>query len=363
MTDMAANARVNSRVNADDPGVRVEAGAGVELAAVGLDVEEEAVWRALVAAPSASAHDVAQLSGVPTHRAATVLDRLAGRGLAMHRLDDAARFIAVRPSVALGGALAGRESELRAAAAAVARLDEVYSGVYRGRQPAELVDVVLGASAVAAAVEQIQLGARQEVLSLVQAPVSVLGSADNTAEDVATARGVTYRVVLEQAMFEEEPRLYDEMLRVRDHGERARVARSVPTKLYVVDHEVALVPLGVPGAPVEGALLVHRSGLLEALVELFEATWRSARELLPPPPAEGGSGTDGEGELEVLDRHVLTLLMAGLTDDAVAKALGLSSRTVQRRVRAMMEIGQVETRLQLGHVAALRDWVPTPGVG
>ncbi len=331
----------------------------MELGAVGLDRDEERVWELLVAVPAMTAADVGEAIGVPAARAAAVLRRLADRGLATHRLDDATQFVAARPSVALGGTLADRESELRSAAARVARLDEVYASVHRGRQPVDLVDVVLGSDAVAATVEQIQLSARHQVLSLVKAPVRVIGSADNTAEDIATTRGVTYRVVLEQAMLDEEPRLYEELVRVRDLGEHARVAQSVPTKLYIVDNEVALVPLGVTGASVEGALLVHRSGLLEALVALFEATWRTAREILPPPENATGTAAEtypGYEELEHLDRQVLTLLLAGLTDDAAAKALGLSSRTVQRRVRAMMKIGQVETRLQLGQVAALRGW-------
>ena len=43
--------------------------------------------------------------------------------------------------------------------------------------------------------------------------------------------------------------------------------------------------------------------------------------------------------------------MAGLTDHAVANALRVSTRTVQRRVRAMMTMAHVDSRLQLGAVA------------
>ena len=149
----------------------------MELEAVGLDRDEGQVWELLVAQPAMTAAEVGEAIGVPEARAAAVLQGLADRGLATHRLDDTTQFVAVRPSVALGGTLADRENELRTAAARVTRLDEVYASVHRGRQPVDLVDVVLGASAVAAAVEQIQLSARHEVLSLVKAPVRVIGSA------------------------------------------------------------------------------------------------------------------------------------------------------------------------------------------
>jgi DNA-binding NarL/FixJ family response regulator len=50
-------------------------------------------------------------------------------------------------------------------------------------------------------------------------------------------------------------------------------------------------------------------------------------------------------------------LLAGLTDHAVANQLGLSMRSVQRRIRALMDLVAAETRLQLGFHAARRGWL------
>jgi DNA-binding NarL/FixJ family response regulator len=50
------------------------------------------------------------------------------------------------------------------------------------------------------------------------------------------------------------------------------------------------------------------------------------------------------------------LLTAGIPDDVIARELGLSERTYQRRVRGMMERLQVQTRFQLARQAALRGW-------
>jgi DNA-binding NarL/FixJ family response regulator len=65
-------------------------------------------------------------------------------------------------------------------------------------------------------------------------------------------------------------------------------------------------------------------------------------------------------------QKTLTLLVGGLTDHAVATRLGVSERTVQRHVRALMETAQCRTRMQLGRHAALTglpdvEPVPTPG--
>jgi hypothetical protein len=49
----------------------------------------------------------------------------------------------------------------------------------------------------------------------------------------------------------------------------------------------------------------------------------------------------------------LANLVAGLTDRANAHRLGVSERTVQRRIRELMDWSDSGTRMQLGHRAAL----------
>ena len=60
---------------------------------------------------------------------------------------------------------------------------------------------------------------------------------------------------------------------------------------------------------------------------------------------------------EEIDRDLLRLLLLGVTDAAAATQLGISLRTVQRRVADLMEIAGVTTRMQLGAEAVRRSWV------
>lgn len=60
---------------------------------------------------------------------------------------------------------------------------------------------------------------------------------------------------------------------------------------------------------------------------------------------------------DTTDLEILTLLLAGMTDSSVAKHLELGLRTVQRRVKGLMELAGVTTRLQLGWHAYERGWV------
>ncbi|HZE41126.1 MAG TPA: helix-turn-helix domain-containing protein [Stackebrandtia sp.] len=56
-----------------------------------------------------------------------------------------------------------------------------------------------------------------------------------------------------------------------------------------------------------------------------------------------------------LDQHeLLRLLAGGLSDQAIGRRLGMSRRTVQRRIRSLMDFFDVQTRFQLGMCAARR---------
>jgi DNA-binding NarL/FixJ family response regulator len=54
-------------------------------------------------------------------------------------------------------------------------------------------------------------------------------------------------------------------------------------------------------------------------------------------------------------------LVTGLTDDAVARRLAVSRRTVQRAVKDLMDAAGARTRMQLGHRAACAG-LPLPGL-
>jgi DNA-binding NarL/FixJ family response regulator len=114
------------------------------------------------------------------------------------------------------------------------------------------------------------------------------------------------------------------------------------------------VPLSSRHSPDPAALVVHASGLLESLTGLFERVWAEALPLrLGTDDLPYEAAPDGPDDT---DRHILSLLLAGLTDASVAKQLGLGLRTVQRRVHRLMELAGVSTRLQLGWHAYQHDW-------
>ncbi|GAA2615728.1 hypothetical protein Adu01nite_31970 [Paractinoplanes durhamensis] len=309
---------------------------------LGLRADESAAYRALITVPSADAGEFAVMLRVPAEEAGELLAGLETAGLAVRSLGDPDRFVAAPPATTLREALRRRREELQRAEAELGVLDEVYRAAAQRRGAPGVVDVLHGAAEVREAFGRLQLGAREEVLSLVKAPIAVISAAENVEEDSAVARGVRYRVVFERAMLDEEPDAFARILDARAAGEEIRIADAVPLKLLIVDGEQAFMPLSVPGPP--GALLIYERGLLQALVALFESEWRRASAV-------------GASALDELDSRIVSLLMTGLTDEAVAAHLGTSLRTVQRRVRHLMEMTGGRTRMQLGFHVARLGWL------
>ncbi|MFI6644975.1 helix-turn-helix domain-containing protein [Streptomyces sp. NPDC050504] len=324
------------------------------LGAIGLDERQESAYRALVAVGAAEVSDLAHRLELPERDTEHALRRLERRGLAAQSSARTGRWVAAPPGVALGALLTQQRHELEQAELAAALLSEEYRAEAPETAVHDLVEVVTGASAVAHRFVQLQLGAVEEVCALVTGRPQVVSGTENDTEALVTARGVEYRVVIEREVLEL-PSGIVEVTAALGRDERVRVVDRVPTKLVVADRSLAMVPLKGRGAE-HVALVVHASGLLESLTGLFEAVWREAVPVRLgggglPCPAEDGTGPDAT------DLEILSLLLAGMTDTSVAKQLDLGLRTVQRRVKGLMERAGVATRLQLGWHAYERGWV------
>ncbi|MGP3982162.1 helix-turn-helix domain-containing protein [Streptomyces sp. KR80] len=323
------------------------------LTAIGLDEVQESAYRALVGLGAAKVSDLAHRLTLPEEEAVRTLRRLERRGLAAQSSAGPDRWVAAPPAVALGALLTRHRHELEQAELAAALLAEEYRAEATESEAHDLVEVVQGASAVAHRFLQLQLGATEEVCALVAgAPTAVTG-AENHAEEQATRRGVRYRVVLEREVLTG-PSGIAELQRALGRGEQVRVIDRVPTKLLIADRATAMVPL-THRAGEPATLVVHARGLTESLMGLFESVWREALPLRlgtdGAPYEDGPDGPDG------VDLEILSLLLAGLTDASVAKQLDLGLRTVQRRVKRLMELTGVATRLQLGWHAYELGWV------
>ncbi|MEV7777133.1 helix-turn-helix domain-containing protein [Kitasatospora sp. NPDC088351] len=322
----------------------------------GLGAEAEHVYLALVTRPAAQLAELAAATGRPQHQVRVGLAALAEQGLVQ---PVGGRYRAREPELAFRNLLARRQRELEEARTSVQRLADVYRRSAPARDTTEIVQVVAGHQALAAAVQDVQESARKEVRALVKPPVFALSAADNLPTQLARmAEGLSYRVVYEQSALSQAP---DENLIESSlcSGELMRTAPAVPVKLLLSDAGRALIPLDPGGGEERFGLLIRHPSLIAVVEALFESVWESATPVLPRPdgtPESVGAGTVS-ARPSPSDLRLLSLLVAGLPDRAVATHLGVSKRTVERRVRRLLDRAGVSTRIQLGLHAAREGWI------
>ncbi|MFI1092877.1 helix-turn-helix domain-containing protein [Streptomyces sp. NPDC020917] len=334
------------------------------LGLLGLDAEQDAVYRLLVDRPDSTSAALA-VPGTDAAAVARILLILVDRGLAgSERHPDGPRYRATPPVLALGPLLEARRSVLRRAEHLVTELAERHHAS-QSKLAGAPIEVLTGAAAIRRRILAMQQGARHQVRALVPAMAApaAISLKDNfeEAERDSMLRGVRIRSVLERAWLER-PVFGPHVADLAAEGQEISVVESLPLKLVIADDDTALLPLDPErdeaGEPV--ALVVHRSGLLTALISLFEQHFAQGWPLsggaagaADDEPAAGGT----DGLPDAVDRQILALLHIGLTDAAIARQLGMGRRTVQRRLHALMTASGAVTRFQLGVHAHASGWL------
>lgn len=344
---------------------------GGVLSAAGVTADEEHAYVSLLREGPATLLTLVARLGLSRERATQVVAELQRKGLAHRTPTPHEAYVPVPPHVAVEQLIERRQSELAKVRDEVPMLAALARPEPSQRRTEELIEIVQGRSAVQHAFAQVQRSARSEVRVLDAPPYATEGGI-NEVELSQLASGVTYRGV-----YAEEALATPDLIRSIAHhlaaGEQARLAATVPTKLAVADRSLALLPLSLSPRNRHGAhhaarehtgdtaqdtaqdtaVLVHPCGLLEALIALFDSVWAAASPLVIIAAGEVGV----PGELTELDRSLLSLLVAGLTDEAAAVRLRVSRRTVVRRVQHLMIAAGARSRLQLGWRAKELGWL------
>ncbi|WP_377273183.1 helix-turn-helix domain-containing protein [Peterkaempfera sp. SMS 1(5)a] len=332
------------------------------LTLLGLDAEQDAVYRRLIERPDSDPEALAPPAG-NAEEAARILAVLVDRGLAgAERHEDGVRYRASPPVLALGPLLESRRAALYRVEHHVTELAELHRAA-QSRTSEAPVELLSGASAIRRWLVAMQREARSEVRGMIPAmrAATVISHQDNLdeVEHDMMRRGLTIRTVVERAWLED-PASARSLTEAAAQGQQISVTDKVPTKLLIADDDVAVLPLDrerdEAGEPV--ALVVHRSGLLSSLISMFELYfdmgWQLRADGLDQTAAERSPSS---GQLDPIDRKIVALLHIGLTDAAIARQLDVSHRTVQRRLHHLMESVGAATRFQLGWHIAVSGWL------
>ncbi|GAA1849556.1 hypothetical protein ACFFOM_20185 [Microlunatus capsulatus] len=320
---------------------------------LGISAEAEAVYLVLAPIGNATSAELSELSSVPSDELERRLDELRKLGLATEVSRGTWRSLPL-PDVA-NALKAQRLSELEMASLAA---ESLHSHLLAATQnQSDDIRIIVGREAMSAINKELCSKAQKEICMFDKPPYVDEREADeelleeDAEEWKALDRGTQLRCVYHPGF--DADRL-KELTLFAAKGEKSRTA-PVPMKLVIVDASVALIPSMrsyLPGHELRMSIVRHPL-LVEALQWLFEAVWDTA------VPIVASTYTENDPRRQML----LSLLMTGSTDQAIASNLGINVRSVRRWISELMDELGVTTRLQLGAAMVRAEYIRTQTSG
>ncbi|MER5637904.1 LuxR C-terminal-related transcriptional regulator [Kitasatospora sp. NPDC002227] len=324
---------------------------------MGLDPAAERVYRAMLAFPGVGVAELADATLLTEHQVRDGLDLLGDLALLRASREQTGMLRPVSEQRAMAILIERQAAELEARRAQL----EVNRNALSSRLARDArtpptgqagIERLLGMDAVQDRLEELMTAAATEVLNILPGgpqTAASLAAARPVNQDLA-ARGLELRCIYQDSMRADRLNLnYAHWL--QDLGVRIRTTPLVPPRMILIDRAIAVVPIE-PQDSTRGAALLREPGVLASLFALFEQTWHTATDLDTPKAAEPGQDTPTPAELELLK-----MVASGITDQAAANRLGISLRTVRRRMEDLMNRLEATSRFEAGLKAAKRGWL------
>ncbi|MEH0986078.1 LuxR C-terminal-related transcriptional regulator [Micromonospora sp. CPCC 205556] len=307
----------------------------------------------------------AAATGLPPDFVTASLERLMSCGLLRREPPGHIAATSTGPTVVgerLRGELdaqhARRRSQLALFQSELTRMvnDHLLSRAYA---PVPQVDRLPSADAADLRITELVCNARAEVHQIDTETDQFRPGAGSAAHAALKAhqRGVDVRAIYPPADLAR-PELRRTAVTQLRAGIQVRTTVTTGTQFFLVDRSVAILTGRRAGTPAHAAqsVLVREGLLVEMLTRLFDLWWREAGDATTSYTTDQ-QGPAGDGEVSDDERMVLQLLGEGLKDETVAKKLGISVRTVRRKISDLQRRLPAESRFQAGVLANRRGWL------
>jgi DNA-binding CsgD family transcriptional regulator/biotin operon repressor len=309
---------------------------------IGLRRDADVVYRTMLRKSSWTLEALAQALDWGETDVRAQIDQLQAEGLVLTSADEPLAYRAVEPELALP-AMAARwfgNPDRKAMRAKLGGIHELISLRDRLAERSAEPRKLRGMDELAMVAERLVSKVRDQVTIL--APSHVLGE-------------IGFMPHLAEAVFRRQAQLrpiwatdiatvpcvatYGRWL--RSNSAAPRMVARVPFRAIIVDSSVAIVFDGQENAHVE-----YDERAVARLCGVADHLWNEG--------VEGRQQVSAPTELHGAERaeHVLYLLSKGLTDEAVARRLGVSVRTIRNDVSSAMNVLEARSRFQAGANAA-----------
>lgn len=303
-----------------------------------------ALYLALIESPSLTRNDMIR-RGFAGEYVDHVMPAFVRRGLARPLSDHA--WEAVDPDIALPNFAARLEEYAQTVRASTAALSRTFNRRLEERADLTGYERLTSVQDIALATQQVMASADAAVIGVrndspyTRYLIGLPQEFHRTPSRNQLGRRLSARVTMDAAMLAH-PGLLGVVRARESTGEQYRYATHLPLSVLVSDRGHAVVDVDAADGSASGLLL--SSPKATAVVRgVAEWAWRLASPWRLDDEADA---------LTPRDRRILELLSSGVSDSAIAKQLQVSQRTVERRVRELMDRVGAETRFQAGVLAA-----------
>ncbi|HET6738205.1 MAG TPA: transcriptional regulator TrmB, partial [Kribbella sp.] len=290
-----------------------------EWEAVGLSGIDAQVYRQLLRDPGVGVGQHSEVLELPEDEIAAAIGRLVAAGLV--RSGSEAAPAPVDPRSGLGMLVRERRAALDGVAAMTDQLAREFSAGQLQAEPSRLIEIAVGREAIEARIDDMLRGATEQAVGTDTPPYVADGSSQvSSAELGLLERGVRFRAIYAAEVLDH-PGWVERLRSMAERGEQSRVLPQVPVKLLIVDGTTAMLPLagGSSRSGQPRAVVVSDSALTSALQVLFDQLWGQATPLRLAASADP-------------NQTLINLLASGMKDEAIARQLGVSGRTLRRRI-------------------------------
>jgi DNA-binding NarL/FixJ family response regulator len=237
--------------------------------------------------------------------------------------------------------------------AAFAQFDAVYNDTRLGEEPA--FTLLVGESTIGDALEAAVDACREELLTAQPGggrPVEhLVGALDRDMR--LLSRGTLQRTIYQHTVRAHQPTLaYIEQ--VVAAGAEVCTLAEVFERVIICDREVAFIPASDDRGA--AALEIRQPAVVRFLAQTFDRDW--ARSI---PVDEQSLAHRPSAVISDTQRAILQAIVAGETDESIARKLGMSRRSVAVHVRRASEELGSRSRGQLGYLIATSGILGTPG--
>lgn len=209
---------------------------------------------------------------------------------------------------------------------------------------------VNGLSNISNAIESEVNSARREILTAQpdgrRPPETLKGALESVSKPIRS--GVKMRTLYQHtARFDEATKEY--VRTVSELGVEVRTLGEFFDRLLIFDGRVAFIP---SAANRTRALKITQPALVTFLTDSFNRTWDRASDYPFVPSHSAQAATE---VLPDLRSSIKRLLVRGHSDAAIARRLGISSRSLQAHIQRIKQDLGAANRLQLGYLLARED--------